>query len=258
MPLHKFSTLCWNVKNVTTYLPHCNSYGSMMRMHTNTSTNLHDAMKQFIIMNIHISSSTVCHLTHPYHLKFIIKLGNFFKTNYYFCSKINLHFVTLGPVGHTKENLTFWGSPRPDMRIVPLGSSSTNFKHWRVPQNSMIRWSGLFWSTNLFYVKSSKFHTQQKHALEESHLWLLGLVSLCLSQAATVRQHHWGWLGDVTSLMFLSPGFWPCFAQPSKDLVPQSSNRAPQACLPCLRLFSCLILHHNFCVRPIDQQTKPT
>ena len=30
-----------------------------------------------------------------------------------------------------------------DMKIVPLGSSSTTFKHWRVPQNSVLRGCGV-------------------------------------------------------------------------------------------------------------------
>ena len=72
----------------------------------------------------------------------------------------------------------------PDMRIVPLGSSSTNFMHWRVPQNSVI-WDCFFCNTKRFFllhryycivtknyasmeVYACLFHKQ--HALEESQL----------------------------------------------------------------------------------------
>ena len=40
-----------------------------------------------------------------------------------------------------------------DMRIVPQGSSSTNFKHLRVPQNSVIRG----WEVVYFEAKPNFF-----------------------------------------------------------------------------------------------------
>ena len=43
--------------------------------------------------------------------------------------------------------------PDSDMRIVPLGSSSTNSKHWRVPQNSVIRcWGLVYFATQTKFV----------------------------------------------------------------------------------------------------------
>ena len=37
-----------------------------------------------------------------------------------------------------------------DMRIVPQGSSSTNFKHLRVPQNSLIQGWGVVYFAPIF------------------------------------------------------------------------------------------------------------
>ena len=86
-----------------------------------------------------------------------------------------------------------------DMRIVPLGYSSTNLNHWRVPQKSVIQGWGVVYfgeQTKCFhsYCKVTKnqasmelctclFHTQLKNALAERPFDCLDLSLFVTSES---------------------------------------------------------------------------